>query len=103
MILMPKELAAAMPALYSQENLGEDAIVHAHYFSPLTGWDWFATEYNPETEECFGLVFGFEEELGYFSLAELAGINAGKGFAYIERDLYWTPKPLKACRRAVAS
>ena len=37
----------------------------------------------------FGLVIGFEKELGYFSLAELESARGPMGLA-IERDLHFT-------------
>lgn len=95
MKLLTKALQKKLPALYSQEKLGEQAIVHVHYFHPLSNWDWFGTEFSNGT--FFGLVHGFEEELGYFSLAELESVNI-KGMR-IERDLYWKPKTIAECRR----
>ena len=41
----------------------------------------------------FGLVDGFEKELGTFSLKELRG-NRGQLGLEIERDFYFTPCPL---------
>ena len=47
----------------------------------------------------FGLVKGFEVELGLFSLEEMAAINVmGLG---IERDLYCTPRRLREVRKEV--
>lgn len=42
----------------------------------------------------FGLVSGFEVELGYFSLAELESVRGPLGLA-IERDLFYTPQTLQ--------
>lgn len=94
--LMPPEIAAQIPPLYSQEERGEDAIAHLKLFTPWTSWTWYASEYDPVERLCFGVVIGQERELGYFSLAELEAIR-GPGGLRIERDLYWTPKPLKEC------
>lgn len=92
--LMTAELEAALPALYSTDGQGEDALVVAHYFSPYTGWDWYATEYDPATGTFFGWVKGFEGEYGYFSLAELDTAQLANGVPAVERDLYWTPVTL---------
>src|SRR5271157_4144689 len=49
----------------------------------------------------FGLIFGQETEMGYFSLVELEQIR-GTGIARglgIERDLHWTPRTLSECRK----
>ena len=53
-----------------------------------------------ETGECFGLVQGFETELGYFSLDELAEATVFGGVPAVERDLYWEPKTLGEIKRA---
>lgn len=95
--LMPPELAARMPALYANEGQGDEAIVHVKLFTPWTNWTWYASEYDPEQRLFFGVVVGHERELGYFSLDELEAVR-GPGGLRIERDLYWTPRPLKECR-----
>ena len=38
--------------------------------TPASDWTWYATEYDGE-DLFFGLVSGFEVELGYFSRTEL--------------------------------
>ena len=47
-------------------------VARAKLFSPYNGWRWYITEWDAETGTCFGLVEGFETELGYFDLTELA-------------------------------
>ena len=42
----------------------------------------------------FGLVSGFEIELGYFSLSELDSVRGPMGLP-IERDLHYVPKTLQ--------
>ena len=42
----------------------------------------------------YGLVSGFEVELGHFSLKELREVKGPMGLP-IERDLYYEPKSLK--------
>ena len=88
---MPKELEKRMPALYEQEDKGKDAIVYAHYFCIASGWDWYATEYDPKEGLFFGLVKGFATELGYFTLGEFEELNKKYLTPIIERDLHWTP------------
>jgi hypothetical protein len=97
MELLPKEIADQLPALYSQEEQGDQAIAHVKFFTPWTSWTWFVSEYDPNERLCFGVVVGHEREFGYFSLDELEEIR-GPGGLQIERDLYWKPKPLKECR-----
>ena len=94
MKLMTKELEAQLPPLYANEELGNDAEALVKFFTPDADWTWYATEYNPETKQFFGLVDGFELELGYFNLEELENLRGPFGLP-VERDLYWKPTPLK--------
>jgi len=92
--LMPAELVANLPALYSTDGQGMKAVAHAKYFHPASQWTWFVTEYDPQERLCFGLVVGFENELGTFSLEELESIGADGKTLKIERDLHFEPKTL---------
>lgn len=101
MKLLTKELRAQLPALGSQDGKNEAAIVHAHYFSPYSGWDWYALEGEPDIEDgaeidfrFYGFVAGWEGEYGYFSLVELESAKRGGTLPLIERDLHWTPRPI---------
>lgn len=118
MKLLTKELVANFRKTGSQEDKGDDAVVIAKYFHPFSSWYWYATEIvgvrrggeELELKEVsdydvldaddvifFGLVNGFESELGYFSLAELKTIRL-KGLP-IERDLWFKDKTLAQCRK----
>ena len=101
--LMTKELGEKIPALYANDGADDpDAVVaHAKLFCPYNGWRWYITEWNAETGECFGLVQGFEEELGYFDLTEMAEAKVLGGVPAIERDLYWKPQTLGEIRGGV--
>lgn len=92
--LLPADIASEIPPLYSEDGKGGEAIVHLKLFTPWTTWTWYVTEYDPAERVFFGLVHGQEIEFGYFSLAELEQI-ASPGGLRIERDLYWTTRPLK--------
>ena len=93
MELMPEEVRERMPGLYKQEKLGPDALAYVKYFTPDSSWTWYAIEFDGE-DTFFGLVEGFEKELGYFSLDELRTVKGPMGLP-IERDLYWEPKTLR--------
>lgn len=93
MELMPGELRAVLPPLYSQEAKGLEASAPVKYFTPDADWSWYATEFDGE-DLMFGLVSGYEVELGYFSLSELESVRGGLGLP-IERDLYYQPRTLK--------
>lgn len=95
MKLMTKEIEQQIPKLYSQDGKGENAIVYVKFFDPYGSWSWYATEYSKEEKLFFGLVKGFETELGYFSLDELESVGR------IERDLYFRPKTLKEVREEI--
>jgi len=93
MELMPDDVRKGLPGLYAQEELGPDAVAHVKYFTPDSSWTWYATEFDGE-DTFFGLVDGFEKELGYFSLGEMQNVRGPLGL-HIERDLYWQPKTLR--------
>ena len=94
MELLPEEVQAKLPPLYSQEKQGWDAVAQVKCFTPDSNWTWWAIEYDPANKVFFGLVEGFERELGYFSLEELERVRGPEGLP-IERDLHWRPKALK--------
>ncbi|GAB5491996.1 MAG: hypothetical protein Phog2KO_22110 [Phototrophicaceae bacterium] len=95
-ILMNDEIQALLPPLYANEDIGMNAIAPVKYFHPTSDWTWYASEYNADKGLFFGLVVGYDIELGYFSLEELESISAGKGLNLpIERDLHYTPKSLE--------
>ena len=99
--LMTKELGDTIPALYANENVADydSVLAPAKLFSPYTGWRWYITEMDPVTGLCFGLVEGFETELGYFSLEELAEATVFGIVPAVERDLYWQPTTLGEIKR----
>ena len=93
MRLLTKEIRKKLPALFSQEEKGLDAMVVVKFFTPWTNWTWYATEFDGE-DLFFGLVDGHEKELGYFSLSELESVSGPAGLK-IERDVYFYSKPVK--------
>ncbi len=93
MKLLTKEILEKLPKLYSQEEKGLEAVAVVKFFTPDSNWTWYATEFDGE-DLFFGLVDGFEKELGYFSLSELQSVKGALGLP-IERDMYFKPKTLK--------
>ena len=91
--LMTKEIAGTIPPLYANDGADDPDVVVARVkqFSPYTGWRWYITEWDPQTGLRFGLVEGFETELGYFALTELAEVTVFGNVPAVERDLYWEP------------
>ncbi len=89
MKLMTKALAKKTPAIYSQDDKPADQVkVTVKIFDPCSQWTWYVTEYDPDTNRCFGLVVGIETELGYFDLNELAAVRNRLGLP-LERDKWW--------------
>lgn len=87
-----------LPPLRGQEG-NRDPVVYVRFFSPFSHWVWLVTEYDPGEELFFGLVLGFEEEWGYFSLQELSAANV-RGVPLVERDRHFRPRPLSQVRSA---
>ena len=94
--LVPAALETQIPALYATERTA-DPTVWIKLFTPDSSWTWYITEYDRADQLAFGLVVGFETELGYFSLAELRSIR-GPLCLRIERDLYFEPRALSEVR-----
>ena len=89
-MLLPDELRARLPALYSQEAEA-DPMVYAKFFLPGTQWTWYVTEGEAKGEDFlfFGFVVGQEAEFGYFVLSELESATTPLGL-HVERDLAFT-------------
>jgi hypothetical protein len=95
MELLTKELRKKLPPLYANENEGDPVLV-CKFFALASNWTWYAMEFDGE-DLFFGMVHGFEKELGYFSLKELQSIKltmGGVDIPAVERDINWTPRRL---------
>ena len=95
--LLTKELRKQLPPLYFTEKNNVKPLAVVKFFSPYTGWKWYATEFDGE-DIFFGLVVGFETELGYISLKELEEVKVFGNVPAIERDLSFEPTPLEQIR-----
>jgi hypothetical protein len=91
--LLTQEIREKLPPLYANEEIGLDALAQVKFFTPDSNWTWYASEFDGE-DIFFGLVSGFEVELGYFLLSELEAVSGPLGLP-IERDLHYQPKKLK--------
>lgn len=87
--LLTKAIRERFAKVGRQESKGQEAVVIAKFFTPDGNWTWYATEFNPEEGLFFGLVDGFELELGYFALAELESVRGKLGLP-IERDRHFS-------------
>jgi hypothetical protein len=100
---LPPEVLEVLPTLEGQSRIvkdGEyDPYVVLKYFTPDSNWTWFVVEGEEQEGDFlfFGLVQGFEEELGYFTLKQIQE-NLGPFGLRIERDLYFKPQRLSEIR-----
>jgi hypothetical protein len=90
--LFPKELAEKFTKLGETADQ-DNPLVQAVYFYPDFPWTWYAIEFDGN-DIFYGFVDGDFEEFGTFSLSELMSTR-GKLGCEIERDLYFTPLPIK--------
>ena len=97
MKLLTKALQAALPPLYSGDNIPlEEKVAVAKFFDPCGRGTWFVFEGGPEGGDV--IFFGYVvsplgpdcDEMGNFSLNELASVKNRFGLG-IERDLHFTP------------
>jgi hypothetical protein len=86
---LTKELRQKISRDASQEK---DPVIETHFFSPYMGWAWSPIAFDGH-DIFYGLVKGFEEEIGTFSYKELVELEKN-GLPIVERDKYWTPKKL---------
>lgn len=91
--LLNQEFRARIPQLYSTEEKRLNAQAQVKFFSPDSGWVWYAAEFDGE-DLLYGLVIGNEIELGYFSLHELESAKGAMGLP-IELDSAYEPKTLR--------
>ncbi len=90
------DTVATMPEIYGQDGLGDQAVVHLHYF--VGSCDFHVTERDSDPDgegqvQAFGLAdLGYGGELGYISIKEILSCGA-------ELDLHWAPKTLEEVAR----
>jgi hypothetical protein len=95
MKLMTKAIEKAAQAQYPKGSDLETQKVVAKFFDPTGSWTWYLMNEDPaDPDYLWGIVKGFEVEIGSFSLSELQTTKVRFGLG-IERDLYFTPKPAK--------
>lgn len=99
MDLLPKELEQLIPKFYVTENTPTpEKVAVVKYVAPYAGWEWYAVEYDPETRTFFGLVCGFEQEWGYFSLDDFIHLNRVSLIDAVLRDIHFKPTKIKDLR-----
>lgn len=90
MKLMTKEIEKKAQAQFSQGSSFEQMVV-AKFFDPCGSWTWYLLNQDPKDPDyLWGIVKGFEIEMGSFSLSELESVKGPLGLG-MERDLYFKP------------
>jgi hypothetical protein len=87
MKLITDDLEKRFREVGSQEK-EPNPIVVAKFFNPSGAGTWYATEYDKESNTCFGYVQLLESEWGYFSIDELKEVKCPPFGLPIERDIY---------------
>ncbi len=98
MKLITKEIIQRCKELKQYNKPLHKQIVIAKFFNPCGAGTWYLTDYNPKTGIAFGYVsiFGdWNDEWGSFSIKELEDFKDSRFGLGIERDIYWTEKPVK--------
>ena len=97
MKLMTKEISKKAQAAfqtYSTTEFAEQEVI-AKFFDPAGSWTWYLLNQDPQdTDFLWGIVDGFEVEIGSFYLSELETTRNAFGLG-IERDLYFKPTNAK--------
>ena len=105
--LMEHWLPEPIKMLLVEEHLRPDGektrVALVKYFNPYGGQTWYASEYDPETDNFYGYVDPYipgMAELGYFNNQELRGQRVPPFRLPLERDLWFEPRPLSEIREA---
>jgi hypothetical protein len=98
-ILEMAQTIAGMPKSYDTDGQGKEAVAVLHYFTG--SWDWYITEKDVDNDgkgqiQAFGMVNGYECEMGYISIKEITRARA-------ELDLHWTPCTLRQIKEKAAA
>lgn len=94
MKLMTQEIERKAQAQYGQGSDMAQKVV-AKFFDPCSQWTWYVMNQDPEDPDyLWGIVKGFEVEVGSFSLSELQSFRGQFGLG-IERDRFFTIVPAR--------
>ena len=90
MKLLTKEITEKATKQYDKGSDMEQMVV-AKYFDAMGDWKWFLMNMGEDEDYCWGIVKGFEVEMGSFLLSDLKE-TLGLRF---QRDLYFEPMKAK--------
>jgi hypothetical protein len=90
MLLMTKEISKQAQKQYALGSDMKQKVV-AKFFDPSGSWTWYLMNQDPDDKDyLWGIVHGFEVEMGSFSLSELQNLKGRFGLG-IERDKFFSP------------
>ncbi|QMU63580.1 MAG: DUF2958 domain-containing protein [Flavobacteriaceae bacterium] len=93
MKLITKEIQQRFAEIGDQSE-NKNPILVTRFFDPCGTASWYPTEYNPETDTCYGYVLWLtQKEWRTFSISELESIGRPSGLR-IERDVDFEEKTL---------
>ena len=90
MKLLTKEITDKAQKQYDKGSDLEEQMIVAKFFDPMGSWKWYLMNLADDKDYAWGIVDGFEVEMGSFSMKELASIQLPLGLG-IERDMYFEP------------
>lgn len=91
MTLLTKKIQERAEAQYKMGSSMKQMVV-AKFFTPTSNWTWYLMNKDPKDGYCWGIVDGFEVEMGSFDINELQSVVGPLGIG-VERDKFWTPVP----------
>ena len=97
--LISNKILKFIPNLYETEDQ-KDPLCHIKLFTPDANFTWYIIEVSIDENLCYGYVKGLENELGYFSLDEIADIRGSLGLP-VEIDNSFKHTPLSAIKKEV--
>ncbi len=71
------------------------------WFNPAGSGTWIGLAKKPGEPIIYGYTHIHEWELGYFSMDELRQFRDSRFGLGIERDMYWTPIPMRKIRENI--
>ena len=98
MKLLTKEIKTKAEKQYDKGSDMDQEVV-AKFFNPIGQGTWYLMNKSPEDSYCWGIVDWMALEVGSFDIKELEETELPMGMK-IERDLYFSPKPLSEIKEA---
>lgn len=95
MKLLTKEIIRKAQKQYPCADDMNQKIV-AKFFDPVGSWSWYMMNLDTDEDYAWGIVKGWEVEIGSFSIEELKSVKLPFGLG-IERDKSFVPITAKEC------